>query len=85
VIFSNKFVVGLPEYIQEKTDMFSIHELELIRKALNSHKIDCCKAIDSVKKTVGKNDPVYESFAGQYYQEINLADVLIDRIKGAMP
>lgn len=61
--------------------MFSTKELELIRKALKSHKIDCCKAIDSVKKTVGKDDPVYESFAGEYYREINLADEILEKMR----
>lgn len=64
--------------------MFSEAELKLIIKALKSHKIDCCKAIDSVKKTVGKEDPVYKTFAGEYYEEINMADDMLDKLREHM-
>lgn len=61
--------------------MLSPKELELVRKALKILKIDHCKAIDSVKLTVGKDDPAYQRFAGEYYEEINLADQLLDKLR----
>lgn len=61
--------------------MLTAQELELVRKALKALKVDRCKAIDSVKKTVGKDDPAYQRFAGEYYEEIRQADDLLDRLK----
>jgi len=61
--------------------MLNPRELQLVKKALKILKIDSCKAIDSVKKTIGKEDPAYQRFAGEYYEDIRLADILLDRLK----
>lgn len=61
--------------------MFSAEELKIITKALKSHKIECCNAIDSVKKTVGKDDPVYKNFAAEYYEDIKSSDNILDKIR----
>lgn len=61
--------------------MLTTQELELVRKALKALKVDRCKAIDSVKQTVGKEDPAYQRFAGEYYEEIRQADDLLDRLR----
>lgn len=61
--------------------MLNAEELELVRKALKLLKIDHCKAIDSVKQIVRKDDPAYQRFAGEYYEEIRRADLLLDRLR----
>lgn len=61
--------------------MLTTQEVELVRKALKTLKVDRCKAIDSVKQTVGKEDPAYLRFAGEYYEEIRQADELLDRLR----
>lgn len=61
--------------------MLTTRELELVYKALKILKVDNCKAIDSVKKTLGKDDPAYQRFAGEYYEEIQRADELLDRLR----
>lgn len=61
--------------------MLNTEEIGLVRKALKILKVDRCKAIDSVKQTVGKEDPAYLRFAGEYYEDIRQADVLLERLK----
>lgn len=61
--------------------MLTTEELDLVFRALNSHRLECCKAIDSIKNTIGKEDPNYGNYTREYYQDINLAADLIDKIK----
>ena len=56
-------------------------ELALIIRALKSHRRECCVAIDSLKKTLGRDDPAYPRLSAEYYSDIESASELIDRIR----
>jgi hypothetical protein len=56
-------------------------ELGLIIRALKSHRRECCVAIDSLKKTLGKEDQAYPRLSAEYYSDIEEASDLIDRIR----
>lgn len=63
--------------------MLSQEELELVRQALKTLRVDRCKAIDSMKALVGKGDPAYKSLTDEYYQEIRRAEDLLDKLRAA--
>lgn len=61
--------------------MLTKYEIELVIRALRSHRRECCVAIDGIKKTIGKDDPAYPSMTGEYYTDIESAAELIDKLK----
>ena len=62
--------------------MLSTRELELVVRALRSHRRECCIAIDNFKQLLGKEDPAYSKMTDEYYRDIEEAADLIDKLKG---
>lgn len=61
--------------------MLSKYEIELVIRALRSHRRECCVAIDAYKQLLGKDDPAYPKMTGEYYTDIESAAELIDKLK----